>query len=317
MGRHSGCGTVFELSPSGNRSWTEKVLYSFAGRTDGEWPRSNLIFDAAGNLYGTTSYGGTHSRCETSGGFAVGCGTVFELTPHANGAWAEKIIHNFGVDIDGQIPYSGLIFDKDGNLYGTTSWGGPFVGCDGDGKNQSCGVVFELSPVAGKGWDEKLFSPTGYGLFTNVAIDSEGNLYGSAISGGGGAGDCIDDYAVDCGEVWELSPTGSGSYTSTTLINNGSGSEPSAVTFDASGNFYGTQYATEDSVGDPVPALIYEMSLNASGGWIYTVFYSFSKAAQDGFNPSGGLILDASGNLYGTTLAGGTYNKGVVYEITP
>jgi uncharacterized repeat protein (TIGR03803 family) len=101
------------------------------------------------------------------------------------------------------------------------------------------------------------------------------------------------------------------------LLNNGSGGNPSAVIFDSSGNFYGTQDATINGLTGPVPALVYEMSPNGSDGWNYTVLYSFSDTTKDGDSPSGGLVRDAAGNLYGTTLAGGSHSKGVVYEITP
>ncbi len=121
-----GCGTVFELTPTAGGGWTEKVLHSFGNGTDGANPDCDLIFDAAGNLYGTTIYGGTYSY-----------GTVFELTPAGGGNWTEKVLHNFNRNgTDGICPYAGLIFDAAGNLYGTTSLGGTF----------GVGTVFELTP---------------------------------------------------------------------------------------------------------------------------------------------------------------------------
>src|ERR1019366_481014 len=114
-------GTVFELTPAGGGSWTEKVLYSFCSWTnctDGRQPQAGLIFDAAGNLYGTTAFGGYY-------GLQTGYGTLFELTPAGGGSWTEQVVHNFNHDFtDGDEPYAGLIVDAAGNLYGTTSGGG-------------------------------------------------------------------------------------------------------------------------------------------------------------------------------------------------
>jgi uncharacterized repeat protein (TIGR03803 family) len=119
-----GQGTVFELTRT-NGGWREKQLHTFNG-TDGAGPRASLILDAAGNLYGTTSGGGTY-----------GAGTVFELTPIAGGGWAERVLHNFNNDgTDGAYPYGGLIFDAAGNLYGTTLYGGTYGN----------GTVFEIAP---------------------------------------------------------------------------------------------------------------------------------------------------------------------------
>src|ERR1017187_3297435 len=108
-GGTSNSGTLFELTPAAGGTWTEKVLHSFSGGADGTHPYAGLIFDAAGNLYGTTDLGG-----------AYGYGTVFELTPGAGGTWTEKVLHNFNNGTDGQISYGGLIFDAAGNLYGPT-----------------------------------------------------------------------------------------------------------------------------------------------------------------------------------------------------
>src|ERR1035441_7480755 len=119
----------------------ERVLLNFNGQ-DGRLPQAGLIFDAAGNLYGTTEGGGTGSNCG-----AFGCGTVFELTPAAGGGWTETVLHNFNNNgTDGDGPYAGLIFDAAGNLYGTTTTGGAYVG----------GTVFELTPNGSGGWTEKV-----------------------------------------------------------------------------------------------------------------------------------------------------------------
>jgi uncharacterized repeat protein (TIGR03803 family) len=130
-----GYGTVFELSPTGGGGWTEAVLYSFCSQTnctDGAHPYAGLIFDAAGNLYGEASGGGTYSNCT----YGL-CGTVFELTPASGGRWTEQVLHNFGNGADGAYPAASMIFDAAGNLYATTVDGGTY----------NYGTVFELTPV--------------------------------------------------------------------------------------------------------------------------------------------------------------------------
>jgi len=130
-----GCGAVYELSPNGSGGWTEISLYSFQGGSDGAYPEAEVIFDQAGNLYGTTMEGGG-TAC-----FArPGCGTTFELSPNSGGTWAEIVLYSFQGGSDGENPQAGLVFDQTGNLYGTTVQGGG-AGCEGNG----CGVVFEVS----------------------------------------------------------------------------------------------------------------------------------------------------------------------------
>ena len=110
-----GCGTVFELSPTGKNSWTETVIYSFQGNgNDTTNPWANVIADGAGNLYGTATLGGNYNDCESGG-----CGAVFELSPGNGGVWTENIIYTFTSGKDGDTPYAGLARDADGNLYGT------------------------------------------------------------------------------------------------------------------------------------------------------------------------------------------------------
>ncbi len=124
-------GTVFELTPREGGGWTKRVLHNFSdGDNDGYLPGSSLIFDTAGNLYGTTNIGGIH-----------GYGTVFELVRTQGGAWANRVLHSFGSGDDGALPYSGVILDGAGNLYGTTQEGGIHT-CG----NLGCGTVFEITP---------------------------------------------------------------------------------------------------------------------------------------------------------------------------
>jgi uncharacterized repeat protein (TIGR03803 family) len=305
-----GCGTVFELTAGVGGVWTEKILYVFGVRAqDGIWPYSNLVFDAAGNLYGTTSLGGSHALCYMYGKTLTGCGTVFELKPNRNGAWTEKILHNFGAGTDGEIPSAGVVFDAAGNLYGTTTSGGPAL-CGENGKLRVCGIVFELIPEGTKGWNERQVSLGDSGFSTGLAIDSVGILYGTSDSGGA----CGNDYNLGCGIAFELSPTAGGTWTLQTIGDFGSGSTPSALTLDAQGNVYGTTDATENYF---IPgATVYELLRNATGSWGYTALYQFNNGSGGGY-PSGGLVRDAAGNLYGTTQAGGKNGKGVAFEITP
>jgi uncharacterized repeat protein (TIGR03803 family) len=192
-----GGGTVFQLSPNGSGGWTEAKLHDFVtGTDDGYRPAAGLILDIAGNLYGTTQYGGAGDRQ------MAGDGTVFELTQNG-GSWTERKLHDFGVNlninfVDGTNPSSNLIFDAVGNLYGTT----------GDGGIYDWGTVFELKPNGSGGWTENILYEFGNGgnldgekPFAGLIFDTAGNLYGMTEYGG--------DYQCDetrCGTVFELTP---------------------------------------------------------------------------------------------------------------
>jgi uncharacterized repeat protein (TIGR03803 family) len=191
----SGCGAVFELQPLSGGGWKETVLYSFAGGTaDGAIPSAPLIFDSAGNLYGTTLAGGIKNKDCRSNRQIFGCGTVFELSPSAGGSWSEAMLHQFSnSDGDGALPQSGVIFDSLGNLYGTTTTGGTSAG----------GTVYELSPNSGGGWTESIvhsfagyFEGDGADAYGGLILDSAGNLYGTTVSGG----------ATNSGTVFEITP---------------------------------------------------------------------------------------------------------------
>ena len=301
----NGCGTAFELVPGPNGKWSEKLLHSFNGR-DGMEPMANLIFDAAGDLYGTTFAGGDLT-CRDGGG--KGCGTVFELIPGANGKWAEKVLHRFGGK-DGFTPTASLIFDTKGNLYGTTLGGGTYGG----------GTVFELTPNGSGQWTGSLlysFSSGngGFNPYAGVILDTQGNLYGTATSGG----------AYDLGTVFELTPGSNGQWTETLLYSFGSsrkdGSVPyGGLIFDTAGNLYGTGF----DGGTHGYGAVFEMTPGTNGQWTETLLYSFGSIRNDGWLPMGNLVFDASGNLYGSTYAGGvqrsacdTYGCGTVFELSP
>ena len=307
-------------SPDSAQSQTfpppEQVLYAFQGGNDGSGPSSSLIFDSAGNLYGTTPGGG---------GGSCACGTVFELSPSSNGTWSETVLYRFQGGSDGSLPSSGLIFDKAGNLYGTTV---------GGGGTADAGTVYELSPNGSGGWTESVLysfqgSPDGAGP-AGVVFDTSGNLFGT--TGQGGNGGCDHDQSDACGTVFELSPNGGGGWTEKILysfspggdVNTTDGWSPTlGLTFDGSGNLYGTTASGGTGVncdgyvgGGGGCGTAFELIPNG-GVWTETVLYSFGDGT-DGSSPNGGLIFDQSGNLYGTARGGGnTASSGTVFELSP
>ncbi len=314
-------GSVFELSPLPGGGWQEKDLVDFAGTVD--HPFGGVIFDRAGNLYGTANQGGS-----------MGLGAIFELTPGSDGQWTEKVIYNFvGYPSDGASPAAGLIIDEAGNLYGTTQKGGASKNCaGGGGQPVGCGTVFELSPVAGGGWKNQILysflgsTIDGAAPVASLIFDASGNLYGTTEQGGIKGGCNQESGLPTCGIVFELSPNGA-SWTETILYectnSNGDGAVPvAAVTFDAAGNLYGTT-SSGGLYGD---GTVFKLA-PAGGGWSESIVYSFGGNAYDGKYPEAGLLLDSSGNLYGTTVSGGQTQSGnrgwgdggygTVFKITP
>ncbi|HVI10843.1 MAG TPA: choice-of-anchor tandem repeat GloVer-containing protein [Candidatus Binatia bacterium] len=191
-GKPIGCGAVFELQPVTGGGWKEIVLHSFMGSpNDGATPTAPLMFDAAGNLYGTTSAGGPKLG-KVEAPEAPGDGIVFELSPAAGGLWNETIIHEFTQSNgDGTKPQGGVVFDTQGNLYGTTSNGGAFT----------YGTVYELSPSSGGGWTESLLHSFGSGSdgqapYSGLIRDGSGNLFGTTYRGG----------TANFGTVFEVTP---------------------------------------------------------------------------------------------------------------
>ncbi len=301
VGLTPGCGLVFELKPGAGGSWTEKILHNFNNNgTDGYNPNSGLIFDSAGNLFGTTPNGGNGPCTATNSG----CGIVYELLLQANGSWAEKVVHNFNSNgSDGYQPNAGLIFDTVGNLYGTTTYGG----------NPGPGAVFELKPTASGLWAEKIlhnFSASGtdgYYPYASLIFDAAGNLYGTTASGGA---------STFYGTVFELVATAGGGWTEKILHSFNSvagGFYPNTTPiFDAAGNLYGTT----NNGGSPGPGTVFELMPTLGGGWTEKVLYSFDHARGDGVYPNAGVIFDAARNLYGTTSYGATTDGGTVFQIS-
>jgi uncharacterized repeat protein (TIGR03803 family) len=311
FGGYADGGTVYEVTQGAPGSWTETVLHSFYGYggagygPEGRSPAAGLTFDSQGNLYGTTASGG-----------AYGQGTVFELSPAAG--WAETVLFSFdGNGTGGVGPYNGVIVDAKGNLYGAAVAGGANGG----------GTIFELSPEASGSWTVKeLYSfpgsaagATAEGETPNAGLifDTKGNLYGTTFSGGANGG----------GLVFKLTPAAEGSWTETVLHsfapdNNEDytdGTLPSgSLTLDAQGNLYGTTYTGGMDLG----GIVFELSPGAGGIWTEQVLYTFNTNYDfmDGFLPSGGVVMDVAGNLYGTTSAGGEGGdgfNGTVFKLTP
>ena len=296
-----GFGVVFNAGPLPTPLRTpllqfhESVLDCFAGfgGGDGGNPRGPVIFDQAGNIFGTTSTGGINAE-----------GTVFELSPAGGGTYTEKLLYSFCPPAlppcpDGQTPLDGVVFDSAGNIYGTTLGGG----------SNNSGVVFELSP-SGAGWTERVIysfqGPNdGENPQSGVAIDNAGNLYGNTAEGGSDGG----------GTIYELSPNGS-NWNFNVLYNSPFGSYPvDRVTFDSSGNLYETTVNGGYGYGE-----VLELA-RSGNNWTYVDLYDFTNGI-DGSYPYGSVVLDSSGNVYGTAENGGNntcYNGhgcGVVWKIT-
>ena len=300
-GYFCGVGTVYELSPAGGGLWTETILYNFQAAGDGIYPEAGLIMDSAGNLYGTTGFGGNNAICN-----GLGCGTVFELSPGSGGTWTEHILYTFQDGADGGEPGSALVFDKAGNLYGTGAVGGD-VTCN---PPYGCGVVYELSPSGGGSWTEGAihnFECGKGGCFPNtgVAIDSLGNLYGNMPGGANG-----DGY------LYKMSPKTGGGFKFTSLysLDGTHGGQPYGTPMVAGGIVYGTaSQGGGDNASCPLGCGGVFRLKPSSGGVQYS-FVGFGTAPK-GANPDGNLIQDPSGNLYGTTSAGGAHGEGTVFEI--
>jgi uncharacterized repeat protein (TIGR03803 family) len=308
-----------------------KTLYNFCtqsisctdGNADGNPLSDGVIIDAAGHLYGTTALGGLFNGtdCMTHSVHAPGCGVVFELAPNvARTRWMETVLYSFcaqgGVNCtDGESPDAALIMDKTGDLYGTTLGGGAHGG----------GTVFQLTPKAAKTqWTEAVlysFCAQGGvnctdGSFPSggLIMDAAGRLYGAALSGGAG------------GTVFELTPNGAKTqWTETVLysfcaqggVNCTDGGTPSGgLIMDAAGRLYGTT----DSGGALGFGTVFQLTPNGvKTKWTETVPYSFCAQGNctDGSYPSGSLIMDKAGRLYGTTQFGGAHGGGTVFELTP
>jgi uncharacterized repeat protein (TIGR03803 family) len=273
-------GTVWELMHKTGGGWTEKILYDFLGGShgDGEYPGAGVIVDAAGNLYGTTYQGG-----------AQGVGTVFELTHKRD----EKVLYTFaGGTTDGCYPLGGLLRDEVGNLYGTTS------SCGASG----LGTVFQLS----KSGTETVLHSFGGGASdgavpasTSLLMDAKGNLYGVTDAGGNS----------NLGVVYKLSRNGKLTVLHSFAGGTRDGCTPyGTLAMDKHGNLYGTT----TGCGSSDDGIVWKVSQKGSE----TVLHNFI-GGSDGADPYAGVVIDMKSNLYGTTVNGGAYSAGTVFEVTP
>ena len=281
------------LSPSAWAGARYKVLHSFGSGKDGYGPFGRPILDSKGNLYGVTGTGGT-GQCSD-----YGCGTVFKLTPQANGSWKEAIVHDFTAGAGGAFPWGNLVIDGSRNLYGTMSGYGSFA----------VGGVFNLVPGSG-GWSYGVLYSDGAG--PGLLMDGAGNLYGDMGPG-----------QYQGGAIGELSP-GSGGWTYTQLysFDGTDGVDPPAPPiWDGKGNMFGTTsaggiYSKSCFYYTRGCGVIFEMSPNGDGTWTYHVLHRFASFKNDGNTPYSGLSMDKSGSFYGATWAGGRYGQGTAYKLS-
>jgi uncharacterized repeat protein (TIGR03803 family) len=290
-GETSGCGIVYELSPTGGSTWTQTVLNTFSG-TNGAYLQGGVIFDAAGNLYGVTSQGGANNA-----------GVVFELSP-TSGGWTEQVLWNFTGGSDGGAPVAGIVLDGAGNVYGTTSTGG----------TSNAGVLYQLTQSSSV-WTENVILNFADNAATGpsaLAIDAAGNLYGTATNGQSHGFDFGDVYELSAASGWTVTPIFSfyGTYERGTHPTNG-------VTLDAGGNLYGM---TQGVVLTCCAGVVYELQ---SPSWTEDVLERFQYGIFGGIRnfPSGPVTVDALGNVYGAIGnddegANRTYD-GFVFRIGP
>ncbi len=340
-----GDGAVVQWSPppagSPAKGWKRKVLHSFAGGSDGKSPYGPLLMDGAGNLYGTTRFGG--GACADSGG----CGVVFELSPPAKGRkdWTETIPYRFGGDTDGAYPTGGLVADGAGNLYGIatttisggassvfalspppagqTAWGfqviyAPSIGTariagtlvidpSGNLYGMTSATAFRLAPPTGGQtiWTETDLASLGtYYTRTGLTLGQNGVLYG-AYYGSKGRG-------FSPGGIFALTPSADGTEWDLTFLaaldsRSRSGNRPFAnPVLDAAGNLYGTAYQGGHGYGT-----VFKLSTDGT----LSVLHNFDNG-RDGANPIGAVVLDAAGNIYGTSYSGPT-GQGAVWKLSP
>jgi len=353
-----GCGTVYQLKPNSDGTWTETVIHAFNG-SDAAFPSASPVFDSPGNLYGTT---------DGQGGAGQYPDVVYQLTPGSNGTWTESILYQFSDNPYGSDSDPGeLIFDATGNIFGTTRFGGLYAG----------GTTFSLNRAAG--WQEQLLHTFDYGddaggPFGAITFDADGNLYGTTLNGGAynsgvvykltkrgnlswqqtvlyafaGARDGNAPVGVTfgpdgslygvtqvggnlgsvycesgCGTVFKLTPNSDGTWTKTTIYAFRGGPHDGAIPvdrliFDRAGNIYSTTDGGGNSIvpGYSGYGTVFKMTPSSGGQWTESVLHFFT-GGLDGSGPIGTLAIDGAGNLYGTAYVGGLYNDGVAWEITP
>jgi uncharacterized repeat protein (TIGR03803 family) len=338
-GKLFGCGIVYELSPNAKGEWTKTDLYQFnhpdAPHYDGCIPSSYLVFDQAGNLYGTTQISGGNEYDNQECDFTDwGCGTVFKLAPQGNGKWKETLIHRFPEGSgDGEEPYGGLVFDHSGNLWGTTLYG----------TGSSLGTAFELTPDANGKWTESAVfnftsDGTGYTVYGGLVVDAANNLYGAAMSGGNGEG-----------LIFELTPGQGGQITENVIHAFAACNDTECpdgigpfggLTMDADGNLYGTttQGGAQGTFCNPPGenlevgcGVVFELAPSGKDNWNYSILYGLPGGNQGAYPTDDRLFVASDGDIFGTTFVGGNVGEnskcpqavldepgcGVVFELTP
>lgn len=294
-GGDSNAGTVYQLTPpaSSGGTWTETVLYSFTGGSDGSEPLGGVVIGAGGVLYGATAFGG-----------ASGDGTVFSLTPPAisGNPWTEAVLHSFS-GTDGNDPNSGVVIGNGGALYGVTANGG----------SADMGVVYAVTPgVMGGPWTEATIheftgSPDGQGPTSGLVIGAGDVLYGVTRNGGGGDPSCNHRTEIGCGIVYSLTPGAGGSWTmNTVLAFNGTTDSrfPAGLIMDSNGTLYGGMYGG-----------VYELVPPASAGdaWSPTIIHNFTAIV---YGTPYGLTMASNGTIYGL-LQGTSTTDGTIFSLVP
>ncbi len=289
-GIHTNDGNVYQLTPPATICktvfcpWTETDLHDFTIQDGANPTEGDLVWDQQGNIYGTTANGGQY-----------GYGVVYEMMPSQNG-WKVTPIYSFTGGSDGAQPAGGVVFDSNGNLFGTTFHGG---------SSNNYGTVFELTYVPGTGWTEKVvytFQGGSDGRYpaAGLIFDSAGNLYGSTFLGGDGQG----------GTVFELSPSGNTWAFNLIYGLRGTAGPQGSLTMDPAGNIYGAASGN----GNRLFGNVFKLT-KSGNSWSYSSLHDFQ--GPDGEEPICSVTIDTDGTLYGTTAAGGLYGNGTIWMIKP
>jgi len=315
-----GCGSVFRLTKLADGKFSFQTIYRFSGLAlDGENPYGAPVVDSAGNVYGTTVFGGSG-------------GVVYKLVPMENGQYKETVLHFFGAfgTNDGSQPYSSLVFDKAGNLYGTTNQGGG--GAGGTFCLNGCGTVFKLAPNHDGSWTESVIhrfpgtkgNTDGQNPRGGLVFDSAGNLWGTTQTGGNMQGCLAFLDPTGCGTVFELTLQPDGKWKESTrfkFAGESTGFNPwDGLVIDHENNLYGM--VTNGGGGN---GAVFKLTPKPGGGVKEKIIHAFAPCGvatcPDGANPENGLAIDSLGNLYGTADLGGggggiPQGHGVVFKLT-
>jgi uncharacterized repeat protein (TIGR03803 family) len=276
---------LFAIQSATAQTFIELYPFNSSGNlSDGGWPEAGVVRDSAGNLYGTTFFGGTGTGCDIN---FNGCGTAFKVDSSGN----ETVLHSFSGAQDGWNPTSSLILDSAGNLYGTTALGGA----------HGLGVVFEIDSSGNETIVHSFDRTDGANPNAGLVQDASGDLYGTTQYGGEGC-----DFK-GCGTVFKLSPSGQITTLHSFIRFDGDG-PLGGITVDSSGNVYGTTWLG----GLYGYGTVFKIDASGHG----EILHHFS-GGTDGANPMGSVVLDSAGNLYGSTSAGGNFYVGTLFMIDP